>query len=294
MDSNIFRSIDLTSSTDIQHTLNKLEYFEKKIATSMYYNPSKLGQISPYATNAVSEMNTAGSDRQMMRFHDRHRQIKQRVLNALLDVSISAIKNNEYAKSVLLDDFGRAYLENAMEPFAACELGLYVVDDFRESERLEQMRQLAMTILQNGGSVNDIAEVVSASSMGEIKDILDKSERRRIQQVDEQRQHEQAMSQQQMEMQKAQMELQQAFTAEQNERDRQAKIQMAELNAMLLQNANDVNRDGVNDSLEKAMQQMQHDARMKEVDEEIKENELDFKYYEADLKYKNQATKNRS
>lgn len=291
MDANIFRSIDLSSNADIQQTLAKLEYFEKKIATSMYYNPSKLGQISPYATNQNAAANAEGSDRQMLRFHDRHRQIKQRVLNALLDVSLAAIRDNEYAKNVLLDDFGKAYLETAMEPFAACELGLYVVDDFQESERLEQMRQLALTILQNGGSVRDIADVVDARSMSGIKDVLDRSERKRIEEAQAQKEHEQGMLQKQEEIRKAQLELKMQFDAEQNERDRQAKLQMAQMNAQLLANANDINKNNVNDSMEKAAKQLEIDTIMKEKDEEMHEEDLKFKYYEADLKYGGGAKK---
>lgn len=285
MDPNIFRSIDLSSNADIAQTLSKLEYFEKKIATSMYYNPSKLGQISPYATNQNAELNVSGSDRQMLRFHDRHRQIKQRVLNSVLDISLAAIRDNEYAKDVLLDDFGKAYLETAMEPFSACELGLYVVDDFQESERLDQMRNLALTILQNGGSVRDIADVVDAGSMSAIKDVLDRSERRRQEETKAQREHEQAMVAQTEQMREAQMQLKMQFEAEQKERDRQAKIQMAEINAQLLANANDINKNSLNDSLEKAREQMEADERMKERDESMHEDDLQFKYYEADLKY---------
>jgi len=285
MDPNIFRSLDLSSNADIQQTLAKLEYFEQKIATSMYYNPSKLGQISPYATNSNTEMNMAGSDRQMLRFHDRHRQVKQRVLNSLLDISIAAIKENEYAKDILLDDFGKAYLETAMEPFATSELGLYVVDDFQESERLEQMRGLAMSIIQNGGSIRDIADVVDARSMSEIKDVLDRSERRRQEEMQAQRQHESQMSQQQAQMAEQQAQLKLQFDAEQKERDREAKIRMAELNSMLLANSNDINRDGQNDSIQKAMEQMKHDEKIKELELQQKKEELDFKYYEANLRF---------
>lgn len=285
MDPNLLRSVDLSSNADIQQTLAKLEYFEKKIATSMYYNPSKLGQISPYATNQNTEMNMAGSDRQMLRFHDRHRQIKQRVLNSLLDVSLAAIRDNEYAKDVLLDDFGKAYLETAMEPFSACELGLYVVDDFQESERLEQMRNLALTILQNGGSIRDIADVVDAGSMSAIKDVLDRSERRREEETKAQREHEQQISQQQSEAQKAMMELKMQFDAEQNDRNNQAKIEMAQINAQLLANANDINKNNLNDSMEKAKEQMAADERAKKIDKEMHSEDLKFDYYEANLKY---------
>lgn len=285
VDAQIFKSVDMSSSADIQQTLAKLEYFEKKIATSMYYNPSKLGQISPYATNQNTEMNMAGSDRQMLRFHDRHRQVKQRVLNSVLDLSLAAIKNNEYAKGVLLDDFGKAYLETAMEPFAACELGLYVVDDFQENERLEQMRNLALTIIQNGGSVRDIADVVSAGSMSEIKDILDRSERRRQEEMQQQRQHEQQMMEQQQQIAEAQMQLRMQFESQMKERELEAKIAMAELNSMMLANANDINRNMQNDSLEKAREQLAHDKTIKEMEDTQHQEDLDFKYYEAELKY---------
>lgn len=252
---------DLSRVSDIKATLEKLLLVERQMIQSMHYSPEKIGQISPYATNQNTQSAVLGTDKQLYKFRNKLRQFKEGVLNYLLKLTLIAYKNNDYKKSILLDDYMRAYLEEEMEPFSANEFELYVVDDFKESERLEQMRQLALTIIQNGGSSKDIASILRAESLGQVEDILEVSDRKiaKNKEADYQRQSE--LLEKQKEMVQASDKMRNEFLALENERDREAKIRMAELNSFMMSRANDINENQSPDSLENTLLKIESEEK---------------------------------
>lgn len=259
LDKQMFESKDLSNSADVAANLQKLEYFERKIYSSMYYNPVKAGNISPYATNANVAQSTQAADRQMLRFHNRRRMVKERVLTALLNLTLIAYKDNEFKKSIILDDVSRAYFEANYESIGACELGLYVVDDYRETEKLEAMKQLALTLMQNGLTPRDLSAIVNADSMAEIDDILSKAERKTQKNAELEHQRQSELIQQQSQARMQELEWIEGVKDLRLQRENETKLAMARETSMQMANANDINRNQMNDSLEKALLQIEAD-----------------------------------
>lgn len=252
---------DLSRVSDISATIEKLIVVERQMIQSMHYSPEKIGQISPYSTNQNTQAAVLGTDKQLYKFRNKLRQAKKEVLNYLLNVTFIAYNKNDYRKNMLLDDYMRTYLEEQVEPFALNEFELYVVDDFKESERLEQMRQLGLAIIQNGGSSKDIAAIMRAESLGEVEDLLEVSDRRleKRQQIEHSRKMELLESNKQVIQ--LQEKMRQEFLALENERERQTKLEMANINSFLLAKANDINENNSPDSLERALLQIESDER---------------------------------
>src|SRR5690606_32618037 len=111
MDADIFRSIDMSRTVDIGSDVQQLEYFENKCIRGMHYSPQKIGEISQYSTNQNAQLQIAGVDRQLYRFYNRNRRIKENVLTGLLQLSLHVFKDNEQVKSMVLDDFLKAHYE---------------------------------------------------------------------------------------------------------------------------------------------------------------------------------------
>jgi hypothetical protein len=269
---------DLSRVSDIKATLDKLLLVERQMIQSMHYSPEKIGQISPYATNQNTQAAVLGTDKQLYKFRNKLRQFKESVLNYLLKLTLIAYKNNDYKKSILLDDYMRTYLEEQMEPFSANEFELYVVDDFKESERLEQMRQLALTIIQNGGSSKDIASILRAESLGQVEDILETSDRKIAKNKELEYQRQSELLEKQKQMAQASEQMRNEFLALEGEREREAKIRMAELNSYMMARANDINENQAPDSLESTLLKIESDERklseQLEVDTMLKREEF--------------------
>ena len=95
-----------------------------------------------------------------------------------------------------------------------------------------QMRQMAMAFAQNGTGPGTIAEILDADNFAHLKRLANEVENKQ-----EQLQQAQQQAMQQAEQTKAQGEMQkeaakQQFEAEQNQLDRDNKIQVATINAV--------------------------------------------------------------
>lgn len=248
-----FETIDMSRDHDIQSMIAKAEFYERQVVKNMLYNPAKFGQISQYSTNQNAALSVQGADRQVGRFMNKRRLLKQKLLTQLLNLGIIAFQENDYLKDLLFDDLTRAYFDLNVEPFSASSLGLYVVDDFEDSENVKQMKSFGLTFLQNGGSPTDISAIISAKSMSEIQDILEKSTKRMQEQVQKQQMHEQELAKINAKTQEDALKFKMSFEAEQKERDRMIKLEMARLNSEVLANANDIDENKVGDSLQKTI-----------------------------------------
>lgn len=268
------RSIDMSQVRDMSATIELLRYYESEIFTSMFYNKQKLGQISPYSTNQNINAAEGAADRQLGVFYNRHRQVKERVLNALLNITLYAYRDNEEKKELLLDEFGKAAYDLNLEHLTASDLALYVVDDFRENQKLEQMRQLALTLLQNGLSPTIIAKAIKADSMAEIESIMEEFEREQAkagqQKFAQDKEMEQVKAQQLQDLEK----MRQDYLAQQEQRANEVKIRLAEINSELLAKANDINENKINDSLERTLVQIESKEKIESDKLELEREKL--------------------
>lgn len=266
LDASIFRSVDLSRTNDIQSDIAQLEYFENKVITSMYYSPQKIGDISQYATNSNTQASLAGVDRQMYRFHNRNREIKERVLNTFMHLCIYGYKDNDEVKNTILDDFLKAHYELNFNSVEHSNFSLSVVDDFRESEKLEQMRQLALTFLQNGMTPGQLSAIMNAESMAQLQQYLEDIDRKVRENQQAEFNREEALIEKQRQSAEAQLQLQQQFISAENQRMDDVKIRLAEINSLQMENAQDVNRNKVNDSLERAILEIESKEKMKKME----------------------------
>jgi len=211
MDADVFKSIDMSRTVDIANDIKQLEYLENKIISAMYSSPEKIGNISQYATNQNTQIAIQGVDKQMYSFHERCRQIRENVLNGLLKIGMFVYKDNETVKSIILDDFLKAHYENNFEYGDSGSLSIRLVDDFQESEKLQQMRQLALTFLQNGMTGSQLASLFDAESIPEMRQFLEEVDRKREKEVQEEFQRQESLLEKQRKSAEAQLQLQQCY-----------------------------------------------------------------------------------
>lgn len=279
----LIRSEDVSQSSRIADIVNRLGYIEQKVFSSMYYNPNKMGMISQYANIQNTQSNISASDRQMYRFHSKFRELKTKVLEAFLRYTFIAYEANDNKKEVLLDNFCREYLDLNKGEFNPLDISFSVVDDFKESEKLEQVRQLALSFIQNGMSGSEITAIINAESMGEVEDIWKRFEDRRAKEAQQQQAYTIDLEKEKRATMENLEKMRQEFDLLKQERDNEVKIKLAEINSMFMANANDINKDNVNDSLNKAVLEMENQYKMHL-------DKLEFMYYELDKKLANESS----
>ncbi len=276
-DMQVLREVNLGSAGDIASILDRLSYIEQRATASFYETPASMGQISPYATNRNTQQAVAGAQKSMVRFHERRRQVKENVLNALCRCFITTYKDNEKVKARLLDEYGQAYFETMVEDLDSFYT-IQVVEDYRESEKLQEMRSMMLSIMQNGGTTRQIAAIVDASNMAEIIEISEKFDREQIMRQQEQQASQERMFKMAEDAKTQRDQADKAFQMDWRTMAEETKRYMADQQAMMLQNANDVNRDGQNDNLERDLMKLGMEEEKLAEMTRLKEKEMELRY----------------
>ena len=255
-----FKTLDLSTQDRFISYIQRLDKAEQSIYSVMNSNPAAMGQQNPYATDQNLQVTLQGAESLTLSFYDRNRQIKENVLNGLLNAAMIAYKYHGYQKDIILDEFSKQYFET-QEPFQACAMQLFVVSDNEERQKLKQIQQLALTFLQNSGDHAAITRIYSANSIQEVETIMEESRRR----IDEQRQAEMQAKQQELQatIQMQQQQQQSKIELEKYRIDTEARVrvEVAKLTSQQMLWANDVNQDKINDATERALLEL--DAKMK-------------------------------
>lgn len=276
-DMNAFRNFDLSKATDMASVLRDMEYVKNEMYQAMYYNTAKLGQQGQYTTATTAQMNIQAADAQLAKFHDLRRQIKERVLEYTLNVTIAAYAEDDDMKAKVLDDISIAYLESNYEYLSTREYNIFVVDDYRENQKLEFIRQQLQAFIQNGANVEEVVAIAKAESLAEMQEIAERVERRNAENMKAQREQELAVLQNTKKAEFDLVKYQEEMRNLREERKHEVEIARAELLAMQMANANDIDQNKVPDSLQRAMLEIQSKER-------IKDKELDYKRWETNQK----------
>jgi len=263
-DMNAFRNFDLSKTSDMASVLKDMEYVKNEMYQAMYYNVSKLGQQGQYTTATTAQMNVQAADAQLAKFHNERRELKRDVLEYTLNLTLAAYADDEDMKAKVLDDMSIAYMSTNYEFLSTREYNIFVVDDYRETQRLEFVRQQMQAFIQNGANVKEVIALAKAESFAELEEIAEKVSRRQSKQVQQAQQAEiealQQKTKQEMDMKKYVEEMK----ALRQERSDEVSLAMAELNAMQMANANDIDDNTVPDSLQRSMFEMKVKERMKD------------------------------
>jgi len=275
----LFRSIDMSNNIDIAAALRQLDAYEQRIITSMYYNPSKLGEPSPYLTSGNNVQNLQASDRQLYKYFDIHRQVVERVLNGFLNISRIAFKDSELKKSVLLDGFDRAYLEMSPEIWDNMEIGLYVVNDFFETQKVDFLKNNLLAFIQNNyGSMKDFIKLANAKSISEMQKIADEVERKSEERQAQAQQNELKAIEQETVSKKDLMDYKNSLEMMREQVVNEFRMAIKELDITKFAKQYDIDNDGVSDLITKT----EKDNASKE---RIAKTKAEADMYKADKSY---------
>lgn len=155
---------------------------------------------------------------------------QEKEMLGLLDCSKIAWKEGKHA-IYNTSDLAQAILEIEPGDYQESEFGLYVENSNKEEEKLTAFKSMAMTFAQNSSSPSTIAQILDAENFSKIKQLVKEveaaDEQLRQQQIQQGQAHEQQMQQNEMLAKQEEM----AFEAEQNQLDRDNKIEVAQIQA---------------------------------------------------------------
>ena len=307
---NQFTVQDLREFDNIKATVEIARLIEEQAMLQVGITMQRLGQVqaSETATGVTQSVNNsyAQTETYFTKFGD----YKKRVLQMNLDIAqFCAATNSDMTLSLIQDDMSREFIQMNGVDLLNSQLGVRI---FNSQELIRQNEMVKQLILKNNtanASMSALAASIYTESPGKLIAILKKMEEDLKNQQIAQRDHEMQLQQQKIDAEQSRIDKQNTWQAEQNELDREAKIQEYSIKAAASDRdtwgdnkidvvgiaANDIERDRI--AADQAAQYVQQvnkqnaDAMKHSIEQEKMNTEKKAKALEAELKKKEMASK---
>jgi hypothetical protein len=247
----------VTGSTDmstIQHIANYVDLLnalDAQISDVAGVNRQREGQVGPTeaVTNAQTNITMSAVITEPYSYlHDKN---WEQILSSLLQAAQVAYKGKHVVKQYVLDDLSVSTIEISPDELADSDLGIFISNSYKDEMTFQKLEGLAQALVQNDrAKFSDLIKMLNSSSAQELESHIIQSEQKAEQQA-----------QQQFE---AQMQAQQAEREDENfnkERDREVKVQVAEIQAFSRQMDLDSDDNNIPDHLE--IEKFKTDASLK-------------------------------
>lgn len=256
----VARNVDLTRSQEIQNRYDIAVGIKNECWELVGFNRQRLGSV--LATETATGTNTALSQSyaQTEPYFAQHEYTLNLYYQAILDAAKTIEKDKPTSTLSYIGNEGTsAFIQVSGSDLEFKDLKVFVSNRSEDQRIFQELRQLAQPMLQNGGSIYDIAVLYSTNSVRQMKDAFKALKDRQTEFEDRQ----QSMEQQQMSQQQEQFQMQMeenervrlAVEANENyqkELDRLNKKEIAIINTFSRQkdNTKDTDANGVPDILE--------------------------------------------
>jgi hypothetical protein len=271
-----FQQVDLSKTDQILARLKLAEYFKNEAFAVVGITPQRLGEIqaSESATGTQQAVNNSYSQTEV--YFDQHMnhlmpRVRQMMLNAAQFINAT---KPESPMTYLNKKEETVWFQNEGYKLLLADYQIYAMSRANIKQTLEKLRQVAMENNTAGGSLFDIAQVITSDSPAEIIQKLKEAEDKKQQQQQAEQSQEQQMQQQQQQFEAQQAQQQQAHDDYWEERKIQRDIYVAEIRAAGQAQNNDLNNDAIPDALE--VSKFLHEQGQSEQDINLKERKINL------------------
>lgn len=271
----MFKDIDMSTAVDIAQRIQLLRYYQDQTAISMYYNPSRLGQISPYVPVSNNQQNIVQSANQTEKLFKTHDEIVVRALNGLINAARVAAKLDPTYLEEILDDVSLGLLQTDLEMFWFSELDVYVTTNINDIENLQQMKNIAVNMSHTEGNTLQIAKILDAKSMSELIQYLEEDQLFKMKMAEKQNAEAMEMEKQKLQFQQMMEQFKAALRMQEKQLDYKKAIDVAAIGQESWAAQYDINQNNINDGIERerSKQMFELERQKREQDFQAKEND---------------------
>lgn len=280
---NQITSLDLTMTNVINGYIELMSKIEQLAGELSGVSPQRQGAISSNELVGNVERSVVQSAHITEPLFHLHNQCKRRSMQMLLNTAKSAWQASSKKKlHYIFDDVTRAMIDLPYE-FYYEDFDVFVSDTTKDQQNMESVRSLLQPAMQNGASLLDAAEILTADNLTIMKQRLSEIEQRRSETMQQQQQQEfeqnQALQQMEIEAKQADAAMKEAeldlkkYEIDQNNI---AKIAVAQMGAYRGVEDMDQDDNGIPDVMEigkLALEQQKVAAASKDKDLDLKTKE---------------------
>lgn len=294
IDSQIFKSLDLSTLSDMVGRLQYLEFTRNQIALSMSYNPSRLGHVAPHAAVTNTQQSIVQSSYQTEDIYSTHNKVVENLLNALVRCARTAFRENDMARTYLLDDMSIAELELDWGLLDVSKIGVKIRNSSEDFNNIMNVKSVAQSMVQNGLiTMPELIKLMWASNGAEILNIAEHAEEKAGKRREEEIAAQERLMEKQSIMAKELQELQQAFEVEKMDKQNYKDLLVAEITSTRFAQQHDINKNQLSDKYEIEKMKIQHEKiqkdRDRELDKEKHKDEMEIKRKDSNNKRKKET-----
>ena len=274
---NHYQTLNMEQTGRLMSRIQLANYFKQQCFDAIGVNPQRLGApiANQTATGITQALNASyaqtemyfvqHSDHLMPRVHQMRTDLAQYYYSTKPSIRLSYISSEAEKVNFVIN--GTELLLRDFNIFATTKTNHKVI--------LEQLKQLALTNNTSGASIYDLGNIVKATSISEVSDILKDAEAKQLMIRQQEMQQQKQMQQQQIQSKIEEDKMKLQFEAEENARDRQKDITVAEIRSAGYGAMQDINQNQVSD-LQDSLKDIRETSQYRE--------QMDFKRQQASIK----------
>lgn len=248
-----FQKLDMEQTNRLMSRVQLANYFKQMAFEAIGITPQRMGQQisqSMTATGIETALNMSFSQTEMY-FVQHSEYLMPRVHKMRTDLAQYYHSNNPSVRLSYVTSLDeRINFEMNGTDLLLRDLNVFITSRVNHRELLEKIRGLAVENNTAGASIYDLANIVKAESIAEVSHVLKSIEEKTNAIRQQEQQAEQELQQYIQEQENLRLEQQQMFEAEQNERDRQNDLQVAQVRAASYTGQSDVNENKQSDYID--------------------------------------------
>jgi hypothetical protein len=226
---NQFQNLDMGLSQAVGQYVQILAKIEQEVDRIVGITPQREGMTNASETATSTRASITNSSYITEPWFYIHNEVKKKVLSALLETAKFAYPGQKKLHYIL-DDVQRVFTEIDMEKFSDSDYGVFISNSSRDNMIFTKLEQLAGMALQaDKATFSDLIAMYKSNSISELSVKIRQSEQDKMQRDQEMQQMQQQMQQEQIQAQAEEKDRDRQFEAEQNQLDRQARLQEAAL-----------------------------------------------------------------
>jgi hypothetical protein len=274
---NHYQTLNMEQTGRLMSRIQLANYFKQQAFDAIGINPQRLGApiAQQTATGVTQAMNqsyaqtevyfTQHSDHLMPRVHQMRTDLAQHYYSTNPSVRLSYISSE--AEKVNFQINGTDLLLRDFNVFATTKTNHRSI--------LDQLKQLAIQNNTSGASIYDLGNIIKAESIAEVSDILKEAEIKTQSQREQEMQQQRQMQEQQLKAKAEEAQAKIQMEISENDKERQNKLQVAEIRSAGYGAQSDINQNQVSD-FQDSMKDIRRNNEKRE--------EMNFKREQASVK----------
>lgn len=230
---NSFSAQEISYTNQINSRIQLAEHYKRLAIEQIGITPHRLGNPNQYETAEGIRQGVEASYAQTENMFSKMSQAHLDGMEVHLSVAQYCQKNYKDADFVFTKTDGtRGFVHLSDEGFPLRRFGVMPVNNSKNKFQRQNLINTLLNLNTLGGDVLDYAQIYTANSTQEIVEIGRKARIEKQRENEAQRQHEQELADKQLQATAEKEERERQFKAEENQKDREADIVKAQLNAL--------------------------------------------------------------